>query len=238
MRSHGKSREQWQICPGNVLLGCLYSVLYGYWGEKLLYCCYPCRAMPCQRLARKKNSSANKPAGSSPYCSKAGDHDTAAPPGPFSTVGAGDSTRCFFASVPPSTWGRLLTSVRAGLFTADGGLYAPRLGGPPPPGIPIRRVGSTEGFVKLARLGPLPCCGFCWLDAFANALPKDSRMMGADFPGLTPCVLRMEGLSACGLKAAGAFVSLPSAAWVRKLALRPVTKPAGTPAGGSVGTGG
>jgi hypothetical protein len=76
------------------------------------------------------------------------------------------------------------------------------------------------------------------LDAFVNALPKDSRMMGADLFGLTPCVLRMEGLSACGLKAVGAFVSLPSAACVRKLALRPVTKPAGTPAGGSAGIGG
>lgn len=199
--------------------------------------------MPCQRLARKKKEhpSANKLVGSWPYCSKAGDHDTAAPPSPFSTARTGDSTRCFFASVPPSTWGRLLTSARAGLLTADGGLYAPRLGGPPPPGIPILRVGSTEGFMKLDRLGPLPCCGFCCcgpLDEFANAVPKDSRMMGADFPGLTPCVLRMEGLSACGLKAAGAFVSLPSAAWVRKLALRPVTKPAGTPAGGSEGNGG
>jgi hypothetical protein len=175
------------------------------------------------------------------HCSQAGDHDTAAPPIPFSTLGAGDSTRCFFASVPPSVWGRLLTSVRADLFTAEGGLYAPRLGGPPPPGIPIRRVGSMEGFVKLDRLGPLPCCGFCCcgpFDALANAVPKDSRMMGADLFGFTPCVLRMEGLSACGLKAAGVFVSLPSAACVRKLALRPVTKPAGTPAGGSAGIGG
>lgn len=228
----------WRACAGNVLFGLFSIQSFLDTGEKS-YLTAATLALPCHANASlEKKKSANKPTSSWPYCSKAGHHDTAAPPGPFSTVGAGDSTRCFFASVPPSTWGRLLTSVRAGLFTADGGLYAPRLGGPPPPGIPIRRVGSTEGFVKLARLGPLPCCWFCWFDAFANALPKDSRMMGADFPGLTPCVLRIEGLSACGLKAAGAFVSLPSAAWVRKLALRPVTKPAGTPAGGSVGTGG
>ena len=169
-------------------------------------------------------------------------HDIAVSPAPFSTAGAGDSTRCFLVSAPPSTWGRLLTSVKAGLFTADGGLYAPRLGGPPPPGMPIRRVGSTEGFTKLeARWGPLPCCGFCCgavVAAFANALPNDSRIIGTDLFGLTPCVRRMEGLSACGLKAAGGTTALPSAAWFKKLALLPVTKPAGMPAGGSVGIGG
>jgi hypothetical protein len=120
-----------------------------------------CHAMPCQRLARKGkkhniSKQSRRPLGR--HCSQAGNHDTAAPPSPLSTAGAGDSTRCFFASVPPSVWGRLLTSLKAGLFTAEGGLYAPRLGGPPPPGIPIRRVGSMEGFVKLDRLGPLLCC--------------------------------------------------------------------------------
>jgi hypothetical protein len=101
-----------------------------------------------------------------------------------------------------------------------------------------------EGLVKFERFGPgpeaplLPCCGGT-VDAFASAVPRDSRMMGADLPGFTPCVLRMEGLSACGLKAAGAFAAaLPSDAWFNRLALRPVTKPASTPAGGSVGIGG
>lgn len=195
-----------------------------------------CRAIPCQRLARKKiTDQQTNESLLSHSCSKADSHDIAASPGPFSTAGAGDSTRCFFVSAPPSTWGRLLTSVNAGLFTADGGLYAPRLGGPPPPGMPIRRVGSTAGLTKLDRLGPLFCCWFCCgppLAAFASALPNDSRMIGADLLGFTPCVLRMEGLSACGLKAAGGTTALPSAAWFRKPALRPVTKPAGMPAGG------
>jgi hypothetical protein len=174
-------------------------------------------------------------------CSEAQPHDIAVSPGPFSAAGAGDSTRGFFVSAPPSTCGRLLTSVKAGLFTADGGLYAPRLGGPPPPGMPIRLVGSTAGLTKLDRLGALLCCWF-WcgapLAAYASALLNDSRKIGADLLGLIPCVLRMEGLSACGLKAAGGATALPSAAWFRKLALRPVTKPAGIPAGGSVGIGG
>ena len=199
----------------------------------------PCRTMPTPR-SKNTDQQTNEPA-LSRFCSKAQLHDIAVSPVPFSTAGAGDSTRCFFVSAPPSACGRLLTSVKAGLFTADGGLYAPRLGGPPPPGIPIRRVGSTAGLTKLDRLGPLPCCWFCCgapLAAFARALVNDSRMIGADLLGFTPCVLRMEGLSACGLKAAGGTTALPSAAWVKKLALRPVTKPAGIPAGGSVGIGG
>jgi hypothetical protein len=43
-------------------------------------------------------------------------------PGPLSTPGAGDSTRCLLGSAPPSVCGRLLTSVKAGLLTAEGGL--------------------------------------------------------------------------------------------------------------------
>lgn len=90
-----------------------------------------------------------------------GYHETAAPPGPFSAAGAGDSTRCFLGSVPPSTCGRLLTSCKAGLFNAEGGLYAPRFCGPPAPGIPTLRVGSICGLTKLPRFGPgamlLPC---------------------------------------------------------------------------------
>ena len=194
----------------------------------------------------KLSKTTPKSASHSAFCRYARKQDirtTLPQPGPLSTPGAGDSTRCLFASALPSVCGRLLTSVKAGLLTAEGGLYAPRLG--PPPGMPILRVGSMEGFVKFARLGPgpgapplLPCCGGT-VAAFANAVPRDSRMMGADFPGFTPCVLRMEGLSACGLKAAGAFAAaLPSDTWFKRLALRPVTKPASTPAGGSVGIGG
>jgi hypothetical protein len=164
----------------------------------------------------KTHTKISKSFGFLPLCSEAGHQDVSAQPGPLSMPGAGDSTRCLFASVVPSVCGRLLTSVKAGLLTAEGGLYAPRLG--PPPGMPILRVGSMEGFVKFARFGPGPgapplllcCCGGT-VDAFASAVPRDSRMIGADFPGFTPCVLRMEGLSACGLKAAGAFAAaLPS----------------------------
>lgn len=199
----------------------------------------PRHTMPTPR-SKNTDQQTNEPApGRS--CSEANSHEIAASPDPFSAAGAGDSTRCFFVSAPPSTCGRLLTSVKAGLFTADGGLYAPRLGGPPPPGMPTRRVGSTAGLTKLDRLGPLPCCWFCCgppLAALASALLSDSRIIGADLLGLIPCVLRMDGLSACGLKAAGGATALPSAAWFKKLALRPVTKPAGMPGGGSVGIGG
>jgi hypothetical protein len=219
------------FCPISFMLGQSYHAAANH--------ALPCHTMPTPR-SKNTDQQTNELA-LSLSCSKAQSHDIAVSPGPFSTAGAGDSTRCFFISAPPSTCGRLLTSVNAGLFTADGGLYAPRLGGPPPPGMPIRRVGSTAGLTKLDRLGPLFCCWFCCcgpLAAFARALFNDSRMIGADLFGFTPCVLRIEGLSACGLNAAGWTTALPSAAWVRKLALRPVTKPAGIPAGGSVGIGG
>jgi hypothetical protein len=229
---------------GEFFIGFCRPILFilGNWEKSCLTAAnyaLPCHTMPTPRS--KNTDQQTSPSAFDRQCSQAQPHDIAVSPRPFSTAGAGDSTRCFFASAPPSTWGRLLTSVNAGLFTADGGLYAPRLGGPPPPGIPILRVGSIEGFTKLDRLGPFPCCEFCCgaaMAAFANALPSDSRMIGADLFGLTPCVLRMEGLSACGLKAAGGTTALPSAAWFKKLALRPVTKPAGMPAGGSVGIGG
>ena len=146
---------KWRICAGGVhSLDCFRPVLFiGLWGESYLTAAN--HALPCHTMLtpRSKNTDqqTNEPA-LGRFCSKADPHEIAASPGPFSTAGAGDSTRCFFESAPPSTCGRLLTSVKAGLFTADGGLYAPRFGGPPPPGMPTRRVGSTAGLTKLDRL--------------------------------------------------------------------------------------
>lgn len=61
--------------------------------------------------------------------------------------------------------------------------------------------------------------------------------MGADLPGFTPWVLRIEGLSACGLNAKpSAAAPAPVGAFTRS-AFLPVTNPMGAPGGGACGRG-
>lgn len=103
-------------------------------------------------------------------------------------------------------------------------------------GAPIRRFASADGSTKFDRLGVVallavpvaaagPGPGMAW------------RRIGADFPGLTPAVLRIDGLTACGLNAMDDVGGRFSGGWFSNAALRPVTNPSGAPGGKSCGNG-
>jgi len=110
----------------------------------------------------------------------------------------------------------------------------------------MRRFISAEGLTKLVRTGvvapfaPLPdvwavVAGAGW--PAGAPLVSNDRFTGADLPGFTPCVRRIDGLSACGLNAREEIGGRFSGGWFSKSTLRPVTKPSGRPGGGGRGSG-
>lgn len=120
----------------------------------------------------------------------------------------------------------------------------------PAGGMPIRRLWSACGFMKLVLICdlpiPIPGAGAGAMLAIVDAagpLTMASRTMGFEVRWSMPAVLRIEGLSECGLKRAVAggwgsvaVLSLEMMVWTESAA-RAVTKARLIGGGSSAGGG-
>lgn len=139
----------------------------------------------------------------------------------LTSVAGGLSTFVFFGSGSPlvgccmllisvNAGRETLPSVGAARFSIDGGLYAFLFAGLCWATGAIRLAVSTAGVTEPDLRPPLLAGGpGCKIGIVGT--PISFRRIGADLRGSTPCVRRIEGLSACGSKGTMAAGALPLA---------------------------